>query len=111
MPTCFPAIDEVRVSFPNRRFALANSHLAISVAERIAESIHASQPATDRRTFIDAVFRTLLARPATDDEIGECAQFLEQLDGPSQSQHSGPSRGRARLVHAILNHNDFITIR
>ena len=96
---------------PQQALALANSQLAISVAERIAESIHANHSEPDRRTFIEAVFRTLLARQASDNEIAECERFLEQLESASQSDHDDPMRGRSRLVHAILNHNDFITIR
>ncbi len=96
---------------PQQALAMSNSELSLSMAERIADRIFADLEAPERGSFIEAVFQTLLARPATEEEAKECERFLAELDQLFASEGRDPSRGRTRLVHAILNHNDFITIR
>jgi hypothetical protein len=96
---------------PQQALAMTNSELSLEMAGRIADRISADLEKPDRDSFIAAVFQTLLARPATEEEAEECERFLAEIDRLSAQQEHDPSRGRARLVHAILNHNDFITIR
>ena len=88
-------------------------------------------PATDAAThaaFITAAFEQVLCRPPTDDERGTCQQFLAEQAArlgdaskltpfaagdaspvpPSSDPHQ---RARENLVHVLINHNDFVTIR
>lgn len=96
---------------PQQALALANSQLSISMAQRIADTIFSAIVQQDDRTFVKKAFQTVLAQRATEEELEECVRFLEQLDRETESTNRDPARNRGRLVHAILNHNDFITIR
>ena len=107
---------------PQQALALFNSPLAQQSARLIARKL----PETD---FIPAVFREILCRPPTDTEMDECRAFLDQqarlLKSPDAltTFTGGPkkidplpsadpaSRARENLVHVLLNHNDYVTIR
>ncbi|MCA9085725.1 MAG: DUF1553 domain-containing protein [Planctomycetaceae bacterium] len=103
---------------PQQALALSNSELSMTMAAEIAERLSTpsiSTAATEskdsasqqRRTFIDTAFFTILGRHPDSDETSECLAFCEQLaTGGVQEQ-----RIRTRLIHALINHNDFITIR
>jgi hypothetical protein len=65
---------------------------------------------------VSSAFETLLSRAATSDERDECLAFCDQLRQLLENNESAPtkdldSRIRTRLVHTLLNHNDFISIR
>ena len=102
---------------PQQALALANSKLVLSMEGPIARRISASLPSANVTTFIDAAFETILAREPTDIERRECLAFCDAMnrvlaenDSASDSV-DGPARIRMRLVHSLLNHNDFISIR
>ena len=86
-----------------------------------------SQPTRDE-TFIETAFAQILSRDPTADELTACREFLvEQTsllsDRTKLTTFSGgqaaqvpPSanpalRARENLVHVLLNHNDFVTVR
>jgi hypothetical protein len=98
---------------PQQALALSNSRLAIQMADKIAQSIVKSIDQHGREPFIDRAFETLLARLPDDAVRKECLAYCEKLaalfkDVPQEQQEA---RIRARLVHALLNHNDFVSIR
>jgi len=105
---------------PVQALALANSRLSMQAAAQIAERIEQRLPtsATDD-AFVQATFRLLLGRAAMPTEVQACQAFCEQMlqqrlkadaiAGPSVADHR--QQIRIRLVHSVLNHNDFITIR
>jgi hypothetical protein len=101
---------------PQQALALANSELSMSMAALIADRIFKSLTKPDHSQFISNAFETLLSRAATTDEHDECLAFCEQLrillnDSKSIADSDWDSRIRTRLVHTLLNHNDFISIR
>ena len=78
--------------------------------------------------FVRAAFEQVLARPPRSDEARACLEFLDQqqrlLAEPAKLNPSvgkaapqlAPSpdpamRARENLVHVLLNHNDFVTLR
>ncbi|MEM7393094.1 MAG: DUF1553 domain-containing protein, partial [Verrucomicrobiota bacterium] len=77
---------------PQQALALSNSRLSHEAARKIA--------ATIPEPFIEQAFETMLARPPSDEEKAACETFM-----------SGITQPRVRLIHVLLNHNDFITIR
>jgi hypothetical protein len=97
-------------------------------ARQLARELIANA-ATDAPAFVAAAVERVLARPATPDEISVCATFLvEQTKffdaersrlqqvaaGPGDAEKpSGDPMMRARenLVHVLLNHHDFVTMR
>jgi hypothetical protein len=119
---------------PQQALALANSPLSLAQSRVLAGQLSqqagpaaADSPASDVQ-FIAAAFETVLSRSPTPAEQAECAAFLarqaEQLaDKESLSAFTAgaansvpPSadprqRARENLVHVLLNHNDFVTIR
>ncbi|HBN74282.1 MAG TPA: hypothetical protein DD473_00355 [Planctomycetaceae bacterium] len=101
---------------PQQALALANSELAITMAAQIAKSIDASQPDQDLESFIRTSFETIIARPATPQELLACQEYCTQLDPLVRKRHPDKpeqqaERIRTHLIHSLLNYNDFISIR
>ena len=87
-----------RSIIPQQALALTNSEFVHQLGTAIAESI--TEPTAER--FIIATFERILSRQPTASEIATCSQFLK---------NPADARSRESLVRAILNHNDFVTIR
>jgi hypothetical protein len=122
---CYQRTESVQ---PQQALALLNSRLAVQSARRLARDIDA-KTGTDPMAFIDLAFRTLFSRPATDDEARICAEHLNEqtpaladnadarrgatddLDDTSRPAADPALRAREGLVHLLINHHEFITIR
>jgi hypothetical protein len=109
---------------PQQALALANSDLTLVQARIIARDLDGQMPSDG--AFVAAAFERVLSRPPTQDEITLTTAFLEEqsrtasvagrpASGPETDPNkpAGDPRLRARenLVHVLLNHNDFVTIR
>jgi hypothetical protein len=92
---------------PQQALALANSRFALGMAEKISNRLHQRLGEAPDERFIRAAFETILAGTPTDAELTECQKALTELVALTKDR----KRARADLVHALLNHNDFITIR
>ena len=92
---------------PQQALALANSELAFAMAASISENLGSSG---ERDDFIEAAFETVLARRPDASELAECRSFFDEW-AELNSDSRDESRVRRQLVHALLNHNDFVTIR
>ena len=106
---------------PQQSLALQNSTLALSVARDLAKQLGKS------KDFVGDAFTRILGRTPTADERKRCEEFLaeqavlfakpEKLTpfpaGPAVAAPSSDPVQRARedLIHVLLNHNDFVTIR
>jgi hypothetical protein len=77
------------------------------LSQQIVEQ--SSVDTNDQVAFVRNSFELLLARQPTDVELTECQATLTQLAAVLKDAAEG--RGRTVLVHALLNHNDFVTIR
>lgn len=92
---------------PQQALALTNSELCHNVSSHVANRI---QEAADSsvasgasvEAFINAAFELILCRSPSSAEMSVCREFLAADDAPAQRQS---------LVRALLNHNDFVTIR
>jgi hypothetical protein len=102
---------------PQQALTLANSGFALQMAEAITRQLESSgsSPASDSddQAFITRVFRLLLACDPTEAERSACSAALAEWRTLLAAQkHPHPaSKARLNLVAAILNHNDFITVR
>ncbi len=101
---------------PQQALALANSELSMSLAEKITGEIYESIPGGDQKLFILTTFETLLGRSASEEEIEACTAYcnhIEELIKTEKKLSAAElaSKVRVRLVHSLLNHNDFISIR
>ena len=98
---------------PQQALALANSKLSLGNAAPIAARIGRSSLMADD-DFAAAAFEWILGRSASQQEIAACVNYCARLQeiGPEhESEAKRQARVRTRLVHGLLNHNDFVTIR
>jgi mono/diheme cytochrome c family protein len=111
---------------PQQALAMANSKLSLSQARLLARRL--GGPAIPEATFVADAFEAVLGRPPSPEERAESEKFLsrqtELFHDPKKltsfrlsmtnevSPGSEPSlRARENLVHALLNRNEFLTIR
>jgi hypothetical protein len=111
---------------PQQALALANSPLAIASGRLAARAL--SREAADDRAFVRAGFEQVLGRAPSGAELAACLEFLREqaalLAGPKRltAFPTGPAspvppaaeprqRAREGLIHVLLNHHDFVTVR
>ena len=98
---------------PQQALALANASVSLAAAGKISARLSSDNPAADRGIFVDQSFALLLGRRPGAEERDACLAFAREMATLDSVKSSKDSEGtiRARLVHALLNHNDFVTIR
>jgi hypothetical protein len=109
---------------PQQALALSNSELTLRHSRILARALH--EKSTDDAAFITAAFERLLARAPTAEEKAVCAEFLTEQakrhaadkapPAPPDKDGRAPApdpalRARENLVHTLMNHNDFVTVR
>ncbi|MBM3996139.1 MAG: DUF1553 domain-containing protein [Planctomycetes bacterium] len=108
---------------PQQALALLNSEVSLKHARILARSIAGTTKEADG--FVTSAFEHILSRRPTKAELAECATFLAErtkanaltkLAGGNVADGSQPSndpaqRARETLVHALMNHHEFVTIR
>lgn len=96
---------------PQQALALANSAVSIGMAEKIAARLPRSEDGWD--LFLEAAFQLLLGRSPDKTELAECHRYCTEIAAlKTVSEAPDPEALiRSRLVHALLNHNDFVTVR
>ena len=109
---------------PDQALMLANGEFFWRCAREIVEHM----PAAASQDFVRFAFRTILGRNPTEREREITSGFLARQSTPwtrawnsarqprsrSILRRRGTSaefRAKVRLVHALLNHNDFVTVR
>ncbi|MEZ6132225.1 MAG: PSD1 and planctomycete cytochrome C domain-containing protein [Planctomycetaceae bacterium] len=106
---------------PHQSLAMMNSGLALDSARTLATEL------ADEDDFVTAAFTAVLARSPTPEEAERCQAFLRDHSDllrqtPGQPFSAGGTaqqpaaadanlRARQNLVHVLLLHNDFVTIR
>ncbi len=97
---------------PQQALALSNSELAQQQARVLARSLTNSTKG-DSQAFVTAAFERLFSRPPTEEESTECLAYLKQRAGRKAIPPATDSAQRAQesLVHVLMNHNDFLTVR
>jgi hypothetical protein len=96
---------------PQQALAVSNSKLALGAAARINARLHERLGDVSDVQFIRAAFETVLAATPTAEEEKECAAALKELKELLKGQPDAGRRARGDLIQALLNHNDFITVR
>jgi hypothetical protein len=117
---------------PQQALAMANSPLTLAqsrvLAKKLSDGLGNVAAEEAPKQFIETAFVRILCRPPTADELATCAEFLAEqsaklADPKSLTAFSaGPAasvppstdpqqRARENLVHVLLNHNDFVTVR
>jgi hypothetical protein len=98
---------------PQQALALSNSKLALDMAEKIADALGEKLGDVTDHAFANEAFLAVLAGTPTPPELAACEQALTRWRGLYAQAPSAEAarRARAHLVHALLNHNDFVTVR
>lgn len=110
---CYQRKDSI---LPQQALALANSELTLGLSRKLAKLLMASA-GTDPSAFANAAFERVLSRSATKAELMECVDFLSRgsadTDPSNASWQASDSAARLResLVHVLMNHHEFVTIR
>jgi hypothetical protein len=106
---CYRRAESV---IPQQALTLQNSQLALTAAEKIAGRLTGPELASDT-AFIRAAFEMVLGCSPTTAEQTECEEALKELQAIATREKRANAKQRARntLIHALLNHNDFVTIR
>jgi hypothetical protein len=104
---------------PQQALALANSRLSFTVAGLMTGRLGGESPPAE--AFLEQAFQVVLNRPPSAEELRLSKEFLdreaERFRGSkkpasqSDATRSPVFRARADAVHALLNHNDYVTIR
>jgi hypothetical protein len=110
---------------PQQALALSNSELTLKNS-RILARLLAAKAGDDAGAFVVVAYERVLSRPPTAKEKEECVNFLKEQterlaatkapSAPSDPDGKTPAtdpalRARENLVHVLMNHNDFVTVR
>ena len=98
---------------PQQALALSNSKLVLQTTEAIAAKLHERMGKADDNAFVLAAFQTVLGYDPVDAERRVCMDALAEWTAELRAAKlSDPGqKSRTNLVGALINHNDFITIR
>jgi hypothetical protein len=106
---------------PQQALALANSELTIRLGRLLARDL--AKAHAEPSAFVIAAFERVLSRPPSQTEIAECISYLNEqakslpaskaaLDAEGRAPAADPTlRAREGLVHVLLNHHEFVTVR
>ena len=100
---------------PQQALALANSRVTLQMAAKIAARLLRDVPAAGgaKRTqaLIKLAFRSILTRDPTTEEASACVEFLNHAKTLLPGQTKSRSADIESLIVALLNHDDFVTVR
>lgn len=98
---------------PQQALAMENSALVSEMAGKIAKRVAAACQTPSDEDFVRAAFTTILSVEPTADEQATMAELLNRMFELAVAMNRPDAKGAARmnLVQALLNHNDFLTIR
>ena len=98
---------------PQQALTMANSELALRSARQLAARLSREVTSDSPLEFVRLAFETVLCTSPHRDEERACLEMLEETTAllMQRGQNDPHGRARANLVHALLNHNDFITVR
>jgi hypothetical protein len=98
---------------PQQALALWNSRLAQTMSGKINDALQARLGEVDDTRFVVAAFGLILASTPSQDELGVCLDSLRELRVAlkDMKEPERTKRARLQLVQALINHNDFVTVR
>ncbi|MEQ9070046.1 MAG: DUF1553 domain-containing protein, partial [Gimesia chilikensis] len=98
---------------PQQALALANSKVSLQMARKITARLRKQAPEANDEEFVKRAYELILCVEPTAEAQSLCLQALGEMQSvlKTSGQKEPLWRSRENLVHALLNHNDFITIR
>lgn len=98
---------------PQQALTLTNSKLALSAAEKIAARLseNGGEELEDAE-FARQAFAVMLGTEATTQEVEFCLQAIAEWQEQNAAKPDQAQRkARINLILALINHNDFVTVR
>lgn len=125
---CYRRAESV---MPQQALALANSPLSFEqsrlLTAELSKRVAGEPDSQSDRAFVAAAFERILSRLPTARELDECGRYIDAhvarfADTSGFTPFAGPAaavkpaadprlRARENVVHVLMNHNDFVTIR
>jgi hypothetical protein len=96
---------------PQQALALSNAGLVHDAAAKIVARVQSSGSPADDAAFLERAFHTILHRGPLADERAACEAALGQWRTAAKPAAGAADPARVLLVWALLNHNDFVTLR
>lgn len=99
---------------PQQALALANSSLSMDASTRITEALTLKTGIDEdsHAAFVELAFETILGWTPTPEEMNACMDSITNWQEENESNSKPNTQSpRASLIHVLLNHNDFATIR
>ena len=92
---------------PQQALALSNSQLALDSSKQIA--LRLSEGVTDESEFVRKAFQVVTGINPSEAEVIASLSALELWR--ELAENNSPDTARANLIWALINHNDFVTLR
>ena len=115
-PDALDCYRRTRTIVPQQALALTNSDLVHNVSAAIVGEWEArkdmekgAKGESGTKQFIVEMFEWILSRTPSDAELRVCLNAFNKH--PELMAAKAATRARASVVRALLNHNDFVTIR
>lgn len=109
---CYRRADSI---VPQQALALENSELASELALKIAAQVSAMSDINTDEAFVRAAFQAVLSADANEQEVAASVAAMQEFRSlaaaPAPAPDDAASKARTMLIHALINHNDFVTIR
>ena len=107
---CYRRADSI---VPQQALALENSELASALASKIAAQVSGMPDIDTEDAFVKAAFQTILSVDANEQEVAASVAAMQEFQSLSDAPDSTDEvhKSRIMLIHALINHNDFVTIR
>lgn len=121
-PNALDCYRRTRTIIPQQALALTNSELVHEVSVAVVNNwaANANKPSDESQVqqqteFVVAMFERILSRPPSDSELQVCVNAVTKHPAltakAAKTSANRMTRARESLVRALLNHNDFVTIR
>ena len=107
---CYRRADSI---VPQQALALENSELASELASKIAAQISAMPDIHTDDAFVKAAFQKILSVDANEQEVAASIAAIQEFRSLTAAPESAgaASKSQTMLIQALINHNDFVTIR
>jgi mono/diheme cytochrome c family protein len=98
---------------PQQALALWNSRFAQTASTKINDRLGAKLKGADDTAFVTSAFELILGTSPTKDERAVCLEAMTELRRALKDVKEPEQTKRVRLqvVQALVNHNDFVTVR
>lgn len=105
---CYRRADSI---VPQQALALENSPMVMEMATAIAARLTESPAVSSDDQFVREAFQLVLGTAPLPEEISVCMQAMQEMRAASGESATTAAKVRTALVLALLNHNDFVTVR